>query len=67
MEAWLILKVADPAYVYQWREQAEASMRASGKGGMSEDQVLQAAQPTLLNRCLICLTVKRQCSLFSKT
>lgn len=39
VDAWLILKVADPAFVYRWREQAEAAMREAGKGGMSEEQV----------------------------
>ena len=48
VDAWLILKVSDPAFVYQWREQAEASMRQSGKGGMSQDQVrLLSAAPAI--------------------
>lgn len=39
VDAWLILKVSDPAYVYRWREQAEVALRAKGGGGMTEEQV----------------------------
>ncbi|KAK9815067.1 hypothetical protein WJX73_006615 [Symbiochloris irregularis] len=39
VDAWLILKVSDPAYVYRWREQAEVVLRSKGKGGMTEAQV----------------------------
>jgi D-glycerate 3-kinase len=36
MDAWVILKIADPAWVYTWRMQAEANMKAAGKTGLTE-------------------------------
>ncbi|KAK9829318.1 hypothetical protein WJX72_005180 [[Myrmecia] bisecta] len=39
VDSWLVVKVDDPQNVYQWRLQAEAMMKASGKAGMSEAQV----------------------------
>lgn len=40
VEAWLIIKIKDPNSVYQWRLQAEVAMRADGKPGMSDEEVL---------------------------
>ena len=39
VDAWLVIKVADPAYVFRWRQQAETAMKAAGKGGMTDEQV----------------------------
>ena len=40
VDAWLIVKVSDPAFVFRWRQQAEKTMRDKGKGAMSDDQVM---------------------------
>jgi pantothenate kinase-related protein Tda10 len=40
VDAWLVVKVASPQWVYAWRLQAEHAMLASGKPGMSDAQVL---------------------------
>lgn len=39
VDAWLVIKVADPAYVFRWRKQAEDAMKAKGKPGMTDEQV----------------------------
>lgn len=39
VDAWLVLKVADPSFVYRWRQEAETKMLATGKTGMTEEQV----------------------------
>lgn len=39
VDAWLVIKVSDPSFVYQWRQEAETKMLAKGKSGMSEQQV----------------------------
>ncbi len=39
VDAWLVVKVSDPNFVFKWRQQAEQAMKASGKSGMSDDQV----------------------------
>lgn len=39
VDAWIVLKVASPQFVYNWREQAEAAMRAAGKPAMTEEEV----------------------------
>lgn len=39
MDAWLVVQVEDPQWVYQWRLEAEQRMKASGKGGMTNEQV----------------------------
>mmetsp|Transcript_7575 Transcript_7575/g.27858 ORF Transcript_7575/g.27858 Transcript_7575/m.27858 type:complete len:408 (+) Transcript_7575:139-1362(+) len=38
-DCWMVLQVADPNFVYEWRLQAEHGMRARGKPGLSDDQV----------------------------
>jgi D-glycerate 3-kinase len=40
VDAWLVVKVGSPDWVYSWRLQAEHAMRASGRPGMSDDQVV---------------------------
>ena len=40
MDAWVVVEVASPKCVYEWREEAEAMMRAAGKSAMTQDQVL---------------------------
>lgn len=40
IESWLIIKIKDPNCVFQWRLQAEVAMRAEGKPGMSDEEVL---------------------------
>ncbi len=39
MDGWVVLGVDDAAVVYEWRLQAERAMAASGRPGMSDDQV----------------------------
>ncbi|XP_021906627.1 D-glycerate 3-kinase, chloroplastic [Carica papaya] len=39
IKAWIIIKIDDPSYVYQWRLQAEIAMREAGKPGMSDEEV----------------------------
>ena len=39
MDSWLVVQVEDPTYVFKWRLQAEHAMRASGKSGMTDEQV----------------------------
>ena len=38
-DAWIVVKVADPQWVFKWRLQAEVEMRASGKPGLTDAQV----------------------------
>ncbi|KAL6497054.1 hypothetical protein OROGR_028983 [Orobanche gracilis] len=40
INSWIVLKIQDPSCVYQWRLQAEIAMRADGKSGMSDVEVL---------------------------
>ncbi|KAL8153353.1 hypothetical protein V2J09_011113 [Rumex salicifolius] len=40
IKAWIVIKIQDPSCVYQWRLQAEVAMRADGKSGMSDEEVL---------------------------
>lgn len=40
MDAWLVLAVESPAVVQRWRLQAEQQMRAAGRGGLTDEQVL---------------------------
>ena len=35
IDAWVILKPVDPAYVLDWRVEAEEKMKAAGKPGLS--------------------------------
>ena len=37
--SWIIIKVDDTNWVYEWRLQAEIAMREEGKPGMSDEQV----------------------------
>ena len=39
VDAWLVVKVSNPQWVYAWRLQAEHAMLATGKPGMTDDQV----------------------------
>jgi D-glycerate 3-kinase len=45
IDSWIIIQVGDPHWVYKWRQQAEAGMRAGGGSGMTDEQV----------RCTSCL------------
>ena len=45
VDAWLVVKVGSPEWVYRWRLQAEHAMHASGKPGMSDEQVAPPAPP----------------------
>lgn len=38
-DGWLVIGLTSMNLVYKWREHAEKAMRASGKGGMSEEEV----------------------------
>ncbi|PSR96101.1 D-glycerate 3-kinase [Actinidia chinensis var. chinensis] len=40
IKAWIVIKIKDPSCVYQWRLQAEIAMRADGKPGMSDEEVM---------------------------
>ena len=39
LDAFITVRVDDVAWVFQWREQAEAALRAQGRGAMSEEEV----------------------------
>ncbi|CAK9217165.1 unnamed protein product [Sphagnum troendelagicum] len=39
IDSWIIIQVGDPHWVYKWRQQAEAGMRADGGSGMTDEQV----------------------------
>ncbi|KXZ53368.1 hypothetical protein GPECTOR_7g1264 [Gonium pectorale] len=39
VDSWLVVRIGDPQWVYQWRLQAEERMKASGKAGMSDAQI----------------------------
>ncbi len=38
-DAWVVVRVAEPSWVFDWRSQAETEMRAAGKPGLSDEQV----------------------------
>ncbi|XP_022842780.1 D-glycerate 3-kinase, chloroplastic-like [Olea europaea var. sylvestris] len=40
INSWIVIKIQDPSFVYQWRLQAEIAMRADGKPGMSDEEVM---------------------------
>ena len=39
MDSWLVIRIGDPQWVFRWRLQAEEAMRATGKPGMTDDQL----------------------------
>ncbi|AEE36394.1 P-loop containing nucleoside triphosphate hydrolases superfamily protein [Arabidopsis thaliana] len=39
IDAWVVIKIQDPSYVYRWRLQAEIAMRQDGQAGMSDEEV----------------------------
>jgi len=39
VDAWLVVRIGDPQWVFKWRLQAEERMRASGKAGMTDAQI----------------------------
>jgi pantothenate kinase-related protein Tda10 len=39
VDAWVVVRVGDPNWVFSWRLQAEVEMRAAGKPGLSDEQV----------------------------
>lgn len=39
IDAWVILKPVDPAYVLEWRVEAEEKMKAAGKPGLSRADI----------------------------
>lgn len=41
VDAWLVVRVADPQFAYKWRLQAERAMRAAGRPAMTDEQVGQ--------------------------
>ena len=41
VDAWLVVRVSDPQFAYNWRLQAERAMRAAGKPAMTDEQVGQ--------------------------
>lgn len=40
IQSWIVIKIREPGSVYQWRLQAEVAMRADGKPGMSDEEVM---------------------------
>ncbi|CAN6456276.1 unnamed protein product [Victoria cruziana] len=40
VNSWIVIKIKNPECVYQWRLEAEVAMRAAGKPGMSDQEVL---------------------------
>ncbi|CAM0882140.1 unnamed protein product [Alopecurus aequalis] len=40
IESWIVIKIKEPNCVFQWRLQAEVAMRADGKAGMSDEEVM---------------------------
>ncbi|XAR50606.1 Glycerate 3-kinase [Bertholletia excelsa] len=40
IESWIVIQIKDPNCVYEWRLQAEIAMRADGKPGMSDEEVM---------------------------
>ncbi|KAF5935877.1 hypothetical protein HYC85_027006 [Camellia sinensis] len=40
IKAWIVIKIKDPDCVHQWRLQAEVAMRAGGKPGMSDEELM---------------------------
>ncbi|XP_047316945.1 D-glycerate 3-kinase, chloroplastic [Impatiens glandulifera] len=40
IKAWIVIKIQDPSFVYQWRLQAEIAMREDGKDGMTDEEIL---------------------------
>jgi D-glycerate 3-kinase len=39
IDAWVVLRAVDPAYVLEWRVEAEEKMKASGKPGLSRADI----------------------------
>ncbi|CAI5477083.1 unnamed protein product [Closterium sp. Yama58-4] len=39
VDSWVVIQVADVDWVFDWRLQAEVAMRATGKPGMTDEQV----------------------------
>lgn len=39
VDVWIVLRAADPAYVLEWRVEAEERMKASGKPGLSREAI----------------------------
>lgn len=39
VDLWMVVKVGDPKYVYEWRLEAEHNSKAAGKPGMTDEQV----------------------------
>lgn len=39
VDSWLVIRIADPQWVFGWRLQAEQRMRAAGKPGMTDEQI----------------------------
>ena len=54
VDAWLVVRVGSPDWVYAWRLQAEHAMLATGRPGMTDEQA-RTQGPSVL---IIC---KRMC------
>ena len=57
--AWLVVDAPDPACVYAWRLQAEVAMRASGRGGMTDEQVREEREG---NEFFFIVAIKKTCA-----
>ncbi len=56
VDAWLVVKVGSPEWVYSWRLQAEHAMVASGRPGMTDDQV-SSCRPAAATFTTPCTTI----------
>lgn len=59
VDAWLVIKVSNPAFVFTWRQQAETAMKAAGKAGMTDEQV-QSFWQSLQNPVVLILYMQQQ-------
>lgn len=55
-DAWIVLALDNVECVYRWRLEAEHKMIASGKPGLTDDQVLELG---IVKRPLLCNPVDR--------
>ena len=70
-DAWVVIRVSDPSWVFAWRLQAEVEMRAAGKPGLTDEQVADfvarfmpayKAYLPVRARCVPCRAVLRACA-----
>ena len=52
VDAWMVVRIDDLDYVYDWRMQAERKMRSDGAGGMSDAEVRLFMPITITKDCI---------------